>query len=335
MNVLLIGGTGLISTGIIKHLQTRGATIAMFNRGQRENTTSGAIEILTGDRNDLAALSQCVAGGRTWDVVIDMICFTPEQAQGAIATFAGKCSQFIFCSTVCTYGGKIPPGVVVDESFPQDPVSTYGRNKVLCEKLFTEAHNRRDFEITIIRPSHTYGEGSPLIDNIESNAVAWDRIEKGLPVLCAGDGLGLWNSTHRDDVGKLFAHACLNSRTFGQSYNATTQRVFTWRDFYREGAAALGAKAKLIFMPADWIVAHDAKRFGLLNEITRYHGAYTSAKAVRDVPEFQVEIAFTEGAKRTLADVRRRGAWRSSGDDTLYQQMIDKALAMGMPFVEA
>ena len=31
-------------------------------------------------------------------------------------------------------------------------------------------------------------------------------------------------------------------------------------------------------MPADWIVAHDPKRFNLLHEITRYHGAYSSAK---------------------------------------------------------
>ena len=39
-------------------------------------------------------------------------------------------------------------------------------------------------------------------------------------------------------------------------------------------------------MPAEWIVAHDPARFGLLREITQYHGAYTSAKAERDVPEF-------------------------------------------------
>jgi uncharacterized protein YbjT (DUF2867 family) len=35
MRVLIIGGTGLISTGIIKHLLARGAEVTMVNRGQR------------------------------------------------------------------------------------------------------------------------------------------------------------------------------------------------------------------------------------------------------------------------------------------------------------
>jgi nucleoside-diphosphate-sugar epimerase len=334
MNTLLIGGTGLISTGIIRHLAKRGAKIAMFNRGQRDNRLEADVEVITGDRNDPASFAQCV-DGRTWDCVIDMICFSPEQAEASIKTFAGQCGHFIFCSTVCTYGVKIPPNVVVDESFPQEPISTYGKNKVACEKLFTAAGDRGDFKTTIVRPSHTYGEGSPLIDQTGGDTPAWDRIEKGLPVLCAGDGLGLWNSTHRDDVGSLFAHAAGNPKTYGQSYNATTERVFTWRDYYREVASALGTTAKLIMMPAGWIIAQDPKRFGGLKEIFQWHGAYTSKKARADVPEFADSIPFTEGAKRTLNDVKARGAWKDSSKDTLYQSMVDKALSIGVEPVPA
>jgi nucleoside-diphosphate-sugar epimerase len=334
MNVLLIGGTGLISVGIVKHLRARGAKVAMFNRGKRENVLERDVHVITGDRNDLAALKQCV-DGKTWDVVIDMICFNPEQAEASATVFSGKCRQFIFCSTVCTYGVKIPPNVLVDETFPQEPISTYGKNKVLCEQRFRRAHADGAFATTIIRPSHTYGEGSGLIDQLEGNAVAWDRIQHGLPVLCGGDGLGLWNSTHRDDVGKLFAHVCLNERTYGQDYNATTDRAFTWRDYYREGAAALGKTVQLLMMPAAWIAAHDPARFGLLREITQFHGAYTSAKARRDVPEFTIEVRFKEGAKRTLDDVKRRGAWRDSKGDDLYQAMVNKAIAAGVEAVGA
>ena len=34
MRALLIGGTGLISIGIVKHLLARGADVTMFNRGK-------------------------------------------------------------------------------------------------------------------------------------------------------------------------------------------------------------------------------------------------------------------------------------------------------------
>ena len=87
-------------------------------------------------------------------------------------------------------------------------------------------------------------------------------------------------------------------------------------------------------MPSPWIVEHDPKRFGLLREITQFHGIYTSAKANRDIPQFACDIDFPAGAKQTLDDVRARGAWKNSDGDTLYEQMIEKALAAGSRVTE-
>jgi nucleoside-diphosphate-sugar epimerase len=205
----------------------------------------------------------------------------------------------------------------------------------VAEQVFLRAHAERKFAATIVRPSHTYGPGSPLIDNLEFNTPAWDRIARGLPVLCAGDGLGLWVSTHRDDCGKLFAHAALNERTFGQSYNATRDEHLTWRDYYRTVAGVIGKPARLMFMPADWIVRHDPGRFGSLREITAFHGAYTSDKAKRDVPAFRCEIDLATGARQTFDDQRRRDAWRSAEGDATYDAMVARALAAGAEPVEA
>lgn len=334
MRVLIIGGTGLISRGIIKHLLSRGAQVTMYNRGQRDVAMPREVEAIHGDRNDYGAFEAAFAK-QSYDVVIDMICFTAPQAESSVRAFAGRCEQLVFCSTVCTYTPLTPGKVTVDETCEQHPPTQYGKDKVLCERIFEEAQEQGKFKTTIIRPSSTYGPGNPLIDNIEFNAAAWDRIERDLPVLCSGDGLGLWVSTHRDDCGKLFAYAAANPTTYGQSYNATRERNFTWREFYREAAGAMGKAAKLVFMPADWIVAQDPKRFGLLDGITRYHGAYDSSKARRDVPEFHCEMDWPEGARQTLEDVKRRGAWRTSEGDTLYQTMIDRALAAGIEPAEA
>lgn len=328
MKVLIIGGTGLISTGIAKHLLVRGAEITMLNRAKR----SVYSKQITVDRDDIAAFERAVAN-QTFDVVIDMICFRPEQAQSDIRAFGGRCGHFIFCSTVCTYGVKVPPGVLVDETFPQEPISEYGRNKLACERLFMEAHERKAMPVTIIRPSHTYGPGLPLIDNIEADPISWDRVEKGLPVLCAGDGLGLWNSTHRDDCGKAFAYAAMNPKTFGQSYNATRDAVLTWREYVRQVATAIGKPATALFMPAEWIIAHDPKRFKLLLEITQFHGAYSSAKAKRDIPEFRCEIELPDGAKQTLADARQKKTLRTSDGDALYDSMVSKAMATGVQLI--
>jgi nucleoside-diphosphate-sugar epimerase len=332
MRVLLIGGTGLISTGIVKHLLKRGSDVTVYNRSKRENRLGGNVTTLVGDRN---ATDDFIAAfkGKRFDVVIDMICFNPDQARASVAAFGGQCEQFIFCSTVCTYGVKVPPTVLVDETFPQEPISGYGRDKVACEKIFMEAHAAGTFKTTIVRPSCTYGPGGSLIDNIEFAPAAWDRIEKGLPILCSGDGLGLWVYTHRDDCGKLFAYAAMNPKSYGQSYNATRDQNMTWAANIAEIAKAIGRPAQVLYMPKDWIVKHDPKRFGLLKEISGFHGAYSSEKAKRDVPEFRCEIDLKTGAAETLADIRRRGEWKDSDGDELSKEMVQKAQAAGVEAV--
>lgn len=333
MHVLLIGGTGLISVGIVEHLLARGADVTMFNRGKRGTPPDGTRTIV-GDREDAVAFDSL--GNERFDVVIDMIGFAPAHAEADVRTFAGKCAQLIFCSTVCTYGVRIPAGVIVDESFPQAPMSGYGRNKVACERILLDAHARGVFQTTIVRPSHTYGSGGAMIDQLAfgDGVAAWGRLMRDEPILLADGGIGLWNSTHRDDCGKVFAGAAMNPATFGRAYNATTERVFTWRDYYREAAAALGKTARLISMPSDWVVARDPKRFGLLAEITRFHGAYTSAAARRDVPTFRCEIDFVDGVRETFSASPAREQL-SRPTDPAYQQMVDDALACGAIVADA
>jgi len=327
MKVLIVGGTGLISTGIVEELQSRGADVTLFNRAQRAART-GSVPVIVGDRNVPAQFEERLARER-FDVVIDMICFSPAQAEASVRAFGGRTAQLIFCSTVCTYGVDIPAHVLIDESFPQTPISEYGRNKVTCERIFERAAEQGQFQATVIRPSNTYGPGASLIDQMEFDSVVWDRVAHGLPVLLAGDGIGLWQATHRRDVGRLFAHAAGNPKTFGEAFNATRDEVFTWRDYYREAARALGVEAEVVLSPAGWVVAQNPQRFSFLNEITRYHGAYSSHKAKTAVPEFRCRIGFEEGARETFSDMKKRGAWRRHQDDAEYSALVTRALELG------
>ena len=97
MRVLLIGGTGLISTGIVKHLAARSddMEITMFNRGQRENTLAASVRHVAGHRNDFATFEKMFASEK-FDVVIDMICFSPAQAEASVRAFSAQCEHFIF-----------------------------------------------------------------------------------------------------------------------------------------------------------------------------------------------------------------------------------------------
>jgi len=334
LNALIVGGTGLISTGVTKHLLARGAKVTMFNRGLRKTVFPSDVRQIVGDRDDRKAFVQAFERER-FDVVFDMICFTPEQAEDSVRAFRGRCEQFVLCSTAATYGAKLPPQVLVDERFRLDPVCDYGRSKVACEIEVRRAAEDGAFKFTIMRPAHTYGPGAAMDDQQESDSGTWDRVVRGLPVLLAGDGLGLWQSTHRDDCGLLFAHAALNPKTYGEAYNATRDEVLTWRDYYREVARALDTSAKVIFVPAQWLIAQAPARFGFLAQISRFHNAYSSAKAKADVPEFRARIGLEAGAREVFTDTRASGAWRDSGQDVENQRIVDHALALGFEVDEA
>ena len=146
----------------------------------------------------------------------------------------------------------------------------------------------------------------------EFDSVVWDRVEQGLPVLLAGDGIGLWQATHRSDVGRLFAHAAGNPKTYAESFNATRDHVFTWRDYYREAAQALETRAQVVLAPAGWVIAQNPKRFSFLEEITRTRR--TTLPKSHDGPRFSGQSASSRRAD--ISDMRTRSASPSRRPET-------------------
>lgn len=301
MNVLIIGGTGLISTGIVQALRERGARITVFNRGQTDDRIGPDVRRLTGDRRDFPAFEKAMQAAGSWDVVIDMICFRPDEAESDLRAFVGRCGHFIFCSTVCTYGNT-QTTVPTLETTHQSPHSTYGREKLACEQLFLRAHADGKMPVTVIRPSHTFGPGGGIINNLNTDRTFLERLRRGRPVIVSGDGHGLWQSAYADDVGRGFAYAAGNPRCFGEAYNAVADEIVTWDQYVQRTAAAIGAPApRLVHLPTDFLLAIDPQRYVGLAEIFRFHGVYSNAKLKRDIPEFRLTTPFEEGVRRTVA----------------------------------
>ncbi len=322
MKVLIIGGTGLISTGIVKALLTRGAAITVFNRGQTDDRLDPDVRHLVGDRNDIPVFEHTVTAAGLWDVVIDMICFRPDQAESAVRAFAGRCGHFIFCSTVCTYGNTqtILPTL---ETTPQAPHSAYGRDKVACEQFFLRAHAKGGMPVTIFRPSHTYGPGGNVINNLGWSPTFVDRLRRGLPVIVSGDGHGLWQSAYADDVGVGFAHAAGKSKCFGEAYNIVADEVVTWDEYTQRTAAAIGAPPpRLVHLPTDFLLALDRPRFAALEEIFRFHGVYANAKLKRDVPEYRSATPYAAGVRRTVAWMDQHRKIVSADTDPMEDRLV-------------
>jgi nucleoside-diphosphate-sugar epimerase len=105
MRVVILGGTGNISSGIVKQLLEKGYNVICYNRGNSDSTPKGARQIV-GDRNDRDAF-ELVMQKEKFDMAIDMISFNAEDAASSIAAFRGV-KHLGLSSFLCK-----PPGYLI------------------------------------------------------------------------------------------------------------------------------------------------------------------------------------------------------------------------------
>lgn len=299
MRVLVIGGTGLISTPIVRRLLAEGHDPVLFNRGQTATRFERPVTVIQGDRQNFDAFKRAVQDVAA-DAVIDMLTYDRATAEHNIAVFGGRVAHYLFCSTVCVYGGPLSRIPAVEDE-PRTPVSAYGQGKLEAEDAFFAAHASSGFPVTLLRPSHCYGPGQPLLDIWGYDASLVTRLRAGLPVLVAGDGHGLWQPGHVDDMAKGFVGALGREVTFGKAYNIVGDEVMTWRRFHERMAEAIGVAANLVTMTTDQIVAGtpDGKA-EWLRENFQYHAAYSNAALKADVPVYRDLIPWEEGVRDTV-----------------------------------
>jgi 2'-hydroxyisoflavone reductase len=99
LRLLILGGTGFTGPHQVRYAVSRGHTVTVFNRGQRQADLPDGVEHLVGDRNDdLESLR-----GREWDVVIDNPTMLPNWVRLSGELLQNAAKQYIFISTISVY----------------------------------------------------------------------------------------------------------------------------------------------------------------------------------------------------------------------------------------
>jgi nucleoside-diphosphate-sugar epimerase len=299
MKVLLIGGTGFISTAVSKRLLAMGVDLTLLNRGVRASEFSGARHIQA-DVHDMAA-AKAVLGNKQFDVIVDWIAYTPEDIERDLALFSGRTKQFVFISSASAYQ-KPPAWYRITESAPlANPYWSYSRNKIACETRLLQAFRDDGFPVTIVRPSLTYDANLPIAIGGWGCYTLPDRLKSGKPIIVHGDGSSLWVVTHAEDFARGFVGLLGNELTLGHAFHITSDEVLTWNQIYTTIADALGVEARIVHIPSDFIarISPDLGA-GLLGD-KAWSAVFDNSKIKEFVPGFLATIPFREGVRRTLA----------------------------------
>jgi nucleoside-diphosphate-sugar epimerase len=293
MRILILGGTGVISTGIVRQLLERGDDLTLFNRG-RTSVSDGRVTSIVGSRQSAADLAALAEG--KFDAVIDMICYTDEDTELAIAAFGGKTAHYLLCSTVDVY--TAPAAIYpLTEAHPRDPSPKfrYAWLKARAEKRFEAAAAAGAFGLTLLRPAATYVRN--VVAPIGTTALYLDLLRRGRPLIMHGDGSTIWVATHRDDVARGFVGALGNPKAIGRAYNLASNEFITWERYWQIAADAIGApEPSFVHIPTRDLVrlVPDLSEWCDIN--FQYHNIISSDAARQDLG-FDPKISWRQGAE--------------------------------------
>jgi nucleoside-diphosphate-sugar epimerase len=305
MKILLIGGTGTISSAITRQLAEGGHELWLLNRGNRKNEVPANVRQVICDINDEAEVMR-QTGAEVFDAVCEFIGFLPSQVERDIRLFTGRTRQYVYISSASAYNKPAASHVITEGTTLANPYWEYSRNKIACEELLMRTYRETGFPVTIVRPSHTYCErGVPV--SVHGPKGSWQvlkRMMEGKPVLVQGDGSSLWTLTWNEDFARGFIGLLGNPKAIGEAFQIMSDEQLTWNQVYQSVANALGVTFKPYYVSSEFLAAVSPKAYDFTGNLLGDKSVtvvFDCTKLKRAVPGFCATTRFDEGVRRCVA----------------------------------
>jgi nucleoside-diphosphate-sugar epimerase len=303
MKVVVIGGTGHIGTFLIPRLIEGGHQVTVITRRQRTpylaNTAWQDVQWVTLDRVHLdkdEAFGQAVSE-LSPQVVIDLICFTPESARQMVSALQDRLEHYLHCGTIWVHGFRVE--VPSEEGHLRRPFGEYGIQKAASEAYLLKEVDQHRFPVTVLHPGHIVGPGWDPINPVGNlNREVFSRLANGDDVLIPNLGLETLHHVHADDVAAGFMQALTNRKqAIGESFHILSEKAMTWRGYAEAVAEWYGQKANLRFVSWeefrhsvsekdasvswDHLVHSSSGSIEKARRLLNYHPRYSSLEAIQ------------------------------------------------------
>lgn len=311
MRVIIIGGTGHVGTFLVPRLVMAGYEVFSVSRQKRapyeahpawKQVKQIVIDRTEADKRNTFGKQICELAP---DVVIDMICFTPENAQSLVEALQGQVQHFLHCGTIWVHGHS--EQVPTDEAQPRKPFGEYGIQKAAIESYLLSMARQTGFPATVLHPGHIVGPGwAPLNPAGHFNPDVFKRLAEGKEVVLPNLGMETVHHVHADDVAQSFMQALIHrNNAVGESFHVVSAQALTLRGYATAMAAWFGHEARLRFLPweewkhtvseneakATWDhIAHSPNcSIEKARRLLNYYPRYSSLQAVQEAVKYLFE----------------------------------------------
>jgi nucleoside-diphosphate-sugar epimerase len=251
VRIVVIGGSGHVGSFLVPRLVRAGHEVINLSRGTRaayvEDEAWSDVDQVTVDRDaeEAAGTFGKRVAALEPDVVVDMICFTPDSAAALVEAIRGRSGHLIHCGTIWRYGPSVKQPMREDDTSP--PFGEYGTQKAAIAELLAAETASGGLATTVLQPGHISGPGwvpiGPL-GNLDPGV--WYALSAGQEIAVPGLGAELMHHVHADDVAQAFQLAVEHrDAAAGESFNVVAPSALTARGFLMIAAGWFGQTAKI------------------------------------------------------------------------------------------
>lgn len=249
-SALVIGGTGPSGSCIVERLLERGDRVTIFHTGAHEVPFSGPVEHVHADPRRWEDLDEHLAG-RTFDLCVS----TSGRIRHVVEVLRGRIGRLVAISGLPVYRhwlarpgeAGIPVPIREDDEHAGEAADDdYGHRVWLGEQAVMEAHDRGDFEASILRYTMVYGPHAYV-------PFEWflvRRVLDGRRVLALeADGLMVPQRGYAENLAEAAILAATHPAAAGRAYNVGDEQSLSLRSLVEVVAGALDHEWELVPVP--------------------------------------------------------------------------------------
>lgn len=324
MHILLIGGTGVLSSAVTEIAIKKNIKVTMLNRGSHQ--IPNGVELIKANCFDYEYVQNCLSG-RTFDAIIDFLCYTEKQTANSFNLYKEYTKQYFYISSCAVYDTR-RGGICKEDSPKVLPMWNYSVEKWASEQLLMNLAKNTDVNITIIRPCVTYGDTRIPYGISPKYRYHWTlaaRILEGKPIIRWNGGINKENMTRVEDFAVGVVGLIGNPNAYNEAFNVCGDETPSFNDVLNAMSEYLGKKPILFDLTSEEYAEEIPNRRGEILGGRSIDAINSNEKLKALVPEFKQTISLKDGVAMTFDAYKRQNY--QEGIDWAFDAETDRIIA--------
>ena len=323
--ILLLGGTGTLSTAVLKEALSKGYKATIMNRGSNNKNVPQNVEVVIcnfKNRDEFASTFK----DKKYDVVVDFLSRTKNDIETSFGVFKNSCTQFIFISSACVYQRPLSNTPITEKTPKPNTLWSYNVEKYECEQKLHEMACEAKAYYSIVRPYITYNaERIPLglTPTYRNHRTIIERIKAGKPWFVWDDGQTITTVTYTRDFAVGVVGLFLNPKAVNEDFHVTSNFTYTQKELAEKLFQKLNIKANIVHIPSSVIGEKLPEFKGMLEGDRALNAIFDNSKIKDAVPELKFSTSLDEGLDEILDYWNNLSTYSY---DYIFEAKIDKLI---------